>query len=76
MAVTGELTAAPELPPAPAPAVPYGPGCTEQAGCYANRQLEAMLTTALNALGKASDQLAAIRKLMAEALNPPPKEAP
>ena len=45
--VSGELTAVPALTPAPVPATPYGPNCTRRAGCYSNRQLEAMLNSAL-----------------------------
>ena len=68
--VSGELTAVPALTPAPVPATPYGPNCTRRAGCYSNRQLEAMLNSALGWGEKMADSLHSIRGLMIEALNP------
>lgn len=66
--VAGSLTAVPTLAEAPAPAVKPGPGCDRPKGCYSNRQLEAMLTTALDWGGRMADQLDTIRGLMAESL--------
>ena len=68
--VSGELTAVPALQQAPTPAVAYGPSCSRPAGCYSNRQLEAMLNTALAWGEKMADSLHTIRGLMSEALNP------
>ena len=68
--VSGEMTAVPALTPAPVPATPYGPNCTRRAGCYSNRQLEAMLNSALGWGEKMADSLHTIRGLMSEALNP------
>lgn len=68
--VSGELTAVPALRSAPAPAIPAGPNCTRAAGCYSNRQLEAMLTQALDWGGRMADQLGTIRRLMQQALQP------
>ncbi len=68
--VSGEMTAVPALTPAPVPATPYGPNCTRRAGCYSNRQLEAMLNSALGWGEKMADSLHSIRGLMIEALNP------
>ena len=68
--VSGELTAVPTLTPAPVPATPYGPNCTRRGGCYSNRQLEAMLNSALGWGEKMADSLHTIRGLMSEALNP------
>lgn len=72
--VSGELTAIPALPPAPAPAVPAGPTCDRAGGCFSNRQLESMLTLALDWGGRMADQLTTIRALMAEALQPEAKD--
>lgn len=66
--VSGELTAKPVLAQAPMPAVPFGASCDRPQGCYSNRQLETMLTTALDWGGRMADQLDIIRGLMAEAL--------
>lgn len=68
--VSGELTAVPALPDAPVPAVPFGPACERKAGCYSNRQLEAMLNAATGWGMKMADSLHTIRGLMSEALNP------
>lgn len=68
--VSGELTAVPDLSPAPAPAVPAGPNCDRAGGCFSNRQLESMLTLALDWGGRMADQLVSIRGLMSEALQP------
>lgn len=54
------LTAVPELPPAPRPAIPHGPACPRSLGCFTSAQLESMLTTALDAYGRAADNLRAI----------------
>ena len=54
------LTAVPVLPPAPRPAIPHGPACSRMLGCFSSEQLESMLTTALDAYGRAADNLRAI----------------
>lgn len=54
------LTAVPELPPAPRPAIPHGPACTRTLGCFSSEQLETMLSAALDAYGRAADNLRAI----------------
>ena len=68
--VSGELTNVPDLPPAPTPAVPAGPSCDRGGGCFSNRQLESMLTLALDWGGRMADQLVTIRDLMSESLQP------
>ena len=74
MQVTGTMTEVPTLAPLPAPAVPQGPGCERAGGCFSNRQLESMLTAALDWGGRMADQLTTIRALMAEALQPEAKD--
>lgn len=68
------LLVIPALAPAPTPAIPSGPNCKRPAGCYSNRQLEAMLAQALSAYQGAADNLHAIDQAQkaAKATNPKP----
>lgn len=67
--VSGEMTAVPRLKSAPSPAVPAtDPACGRAAGCFSGRQLESMLTTALDWGQGMADQLEAIRRLMQDTL--------
>ena len=65
------LTDVPNLAPAPVPGWAFGTeGCDRPAGCFTNRQLEAMLSEAL-AWGNASaDNLRAIRRASDESTKP------
>lgn len=72
--VSGTQTEVPPLPPLPAPTIPQGPGCERVGGCFSNRQLEGMLTHALDWGGRMADQLRTIRALMTEALQPEGKD--
>lgn len=67
--VSEALTHVDPLPPAPEPAIPFGSACSDRGGCYSNRQLETLLGVALADRGRLADNLAAIRRLMSEALN-------
>lgn len=67
VAVDRALTEVPPLRPAPAPEVPAGPGCSRRLGCYSGRQLEGMLTEALEWGRQMADKLRAIERLGDEA---------
>ena len=58
------------LPFPPLPAVPYGPDCQRPAGCYSNRQLEGLLSSALTWGGDSADKLRAIRQASDQATQP------
>ena len=71
--IRSTLTEIPTLAPAPAPAVPPGPDCNRALGCYSNSQLEALLSSALDWGGKATDNLRAIRQAGEEATKGNPR---
>lgn len=61
------LLVVPSLPPAPTPAIPFGPKCNRKAGCYSNQQLERMLTEALQAYRASADNLRGIQRAINDA---------
>ena len=65
------LTQKDRLPAAPTPAVSYGEaGCLRPAGCFSNKQVDTMLSQALDGYGKRGDNLDAIRRASDDATNP------